>query len=220
MPDVDAVISHQEGLDRALEFACWTSLLSAPLHLRTTLQTIPPVQPVRLAESSIEPWRARLAALPAGRRIGIVWKGNPQHHNDANRSLPSLATLAPLWSVPGVQFVSVQKGQGEDEGQSPPADQPLLHLGSDSTDLLDTAAIIAQLDLVIGVDTSVAHLAALMGKPCWIMLPGQGLDWRWMHGRSDSPWYPHTVRLFRRAPDEAWTSVVERVREACAAEFA
>jgi tetratricopeptide (TPR) repeat protein len=217
---VDAVIDHQSAVDRALEFDCWTSLLSAPLHFRTTLDTIPPVDHPRPVESIVEPWRARLATLPAGHRIGLVWKGNPQHHNDANRSLPSLAALAPLWSVPHVQFVSVQKGQGEDEGRSPPAAQPLLHLGSETADLLDTAAIIAQLDLVIGVDTSVAHLAALMGKPCWIMLPSQGLDWRWMHGRSDSPWYPQTVRLFRRAADEEWAAVVERVREACAVEFA
>ena len=217
---VDAVVDHQGAVDRASGFDCWTSLLSAPLHLRTTLETIPPVEPVRLAEPVVEQWRARLATLPAGRRIGLVWKGNPQHHNDANRSLPSLTAVAPLWSVPDLQFVSLQKGQGEEEGQSPPAAQPLLHLGSETTDLVDTAAIVAQLDLVICVDTSVAHLAASMGKPCWVMLPSQGLDWRWMHTRSDSPWYPDTLRLFRRAADEDWSSVIERVREACVAAFA
>jgi tetratricopeptide (TPR) repeat protein len=217
---VDAVLDHRGGLERASSFDCWTSLLSAPLHLRTTLDTIPPVNPLRPAESVVEHWRSRLATLPAGRRIGLVWKGNPRHHNDANRSLPSLAALAPLWSVPDMQFVSLQKGQGEEEGQSPPAAQPLMHLGSETTDLSDTAAIIAQLDLVICVDTSVAHLAASMGKPCWVMLPGQGLDWRWMHARTDSPWYPQTVRLFRRAADESWSAVIERVREACVAEVA
>jgi tetratricopeptide (TPR) repeat protein len=217
---VDAVLDHRGALDRASGFDCWTSLLSAPLHLRTSLATIPPVGPLRPAEPVVEHWRSRLATLPVGRRIGLVWKGNPQHHNDANRSLPSLATLAPLWSVPDMQFVSLQKGPGEEEGQSPPAGQPLLHLGSQTTDLLDTAAIIAQLDLVICVDTSVAHLAATVGKPCWVMLPGQGLDWRWMHTRTDSPWYPQTLRLFRRAADESWSSVIERVRAACVAEFA
>ena len=217
---VDAVVDHQGGVDRAAGFDCWTSLLSAPLHLRTTLDTIPPVDPVRPAESIVEYWRTRLAPLPAGRKVGLVWKGNPKHHNDANRSLPSLATLAPLWSVPDVQFVSLQKGQGEDEAQSPPAGQPLLHLGSETADMVDTAAIIAQLDLVICVDTSVAHLAANVGTPCWVMLPSQGLDWRWMHTRTDSPWYPQTLRLFRHAADENWVSVIERVREACVAEFA
>jgi tetratricopeptide (TPR) repeat protein len=217
---VDAVLDHQGAVDRASGFDSWTSLLSAPLHLRTTLNTIPPVEQVKPAESVVEHWRSRLAALPAGRRIGLVWKGNPKHHNDANRSLPSLTALAPLWGVPDMQFVSLQKGQGEEDGQSPPAGQPLLHLGSETTDLMDTAAIIAQLDLVISVDTSVAHLAASVGKPCWVMLPSQGLDWRWMHTRTDSPWYPQTLRLFRRAADESWSSVIERVREACVAQFA
>ncbi|MGF6724702.1 tetratricopeptide (TPR) repeat protein [Paraburkholderia sp. GAS41] len=217
---VDAVMDHHGAAPRAAGFDYWTSLLSAPLHLNTTLDTIPPVDPVRPAESIVEQWRSRLATLPAGRKIGLVWKGNPKHHNDANRSLPSFATLAPLWSVPDLQFVSLQKGAGEDEVQSPPAGQPVLHLGSQTADMVDTAAIIAQLDLVICVDTSVAHLAATVGKPCWVMLPNQGLDWRWMHTRTDSPWYPQTMRLFRRAPDESWASVVERVRAACVAEFA
>ena len=154
-----------------------------------------------------------------GRKIGLVWKGNTKHHNDANRSMPSLATLAPLWSVPGLSFVSLQKGQGEDEARNPPAEQPLLDLGSRVTDFADTAAIIAQLDLVICVDTSTAHLAASLGKPCWVMLPEKDVDWRWMHERDDSPWYPHTLRLFRRAPGEGWAASVERVRQACVERF-
>jgi hypothetical protein len=161
-----------------------------------------------------------LATLPPGRKIGLVWKGNPKHHNDANRSLPSLATLAPLWSVPGVSFVSLQKGQGEEEGQSPPAGQPLLHLGTDLTDFADTAAIIGELDLVICVDTSAAHIAASLGKPCWVLLPREDIDWRWMREREDSPWYPQTLRLFRQAADESWSAAVERVRLACIATFA
>jgi ADP-heptose:LPS heptosyltransferase len=87
------------------------------------------------------------------------------------------------------------------------------------TDLADSAAIVAQLDLVICVDTSIAHLAASLGKPCWVMLPEKDVDWRWMHERSDSPWYPHTLRLFRRERGEEWTAVVERVRQACVARF-
>ena len=217
---VDAVLDHQGALRLASGFDRWTSLLSAPLHLHTTLDTIPAAGHLKIAEPLLDQWRSRLAALPAGRKVGLVWKGNPRHHNDANRSLPSLTTLAPLWSVPDVQFVSLQKGQAEDEAQCPPDGQPLLHLGSEVADLADSAAIIAQLDLVICVDTSIGHLAASMGKPCWIMLPGHGIDWRWMHERSDSPWYPHTVRLFRQAADESWPAVVERVREACMVEFA
>ena len=216
---VDSVLHHDTAAARASDYDCWTSLLSAPLHLRTTVDTIP--RPVRLAaeESLVEKWRPVLDALPPGRKIGLVWKGNAKHHNDANRSIPSLVTLAPLWSVAGLSFVSLQKGQGEDEARHPPPDQPLLHVGSMVTDLADSAAIVAQLDLVICVDTSIAHLAASLGKPCWVMLPEKDVDWRWMYERSDSPWYPHTLRLFRRERGEEWTAVVERVRQACVARF-
>jgi tetratricopeptide (TPR) repeat protein len=216
---VDAVLDHETALSRAPEYDYWTSPMSVPLHLRTTIDTIP--DPVRLTPDPllVDHWRARLATLPPGRRIGLVWKGNPRHHNDANRSLPSLATLVPLWSVPGVSFVSLQKGQGEEEGQSPPAGLPLLHLGTALSDFVDTAAIIGELDLVICVDTSAAHIAASLGKPCWVLLPREDIDWRWMREREDSPWYPQTLRLFRQAAEESWSTVVERVRLACIAEF-
>ncbi|MGC6693169.1 glycosyltransferase family 9 protein, partial [Burkholderia pseudomallei] len=84
-------------------------------------------------------------------------------------------------------------------------------------DFGDTAAIVAQLDLVVCVDTSTAHLAASLGKPCWVLLPNQDVDWRWMHDRDDSPWYPGTVRLFRRGRDESWIQLAERLRVAFAA---
>ncbi|PLZ02047.1 hypothetical protein CY652_12880 [Burkholderia sp. WAC0059] len=209
---VDEVLDHDAAQARALTFDCWTSLLGVPLHLRGEA-TVPAVY-LRPDAALVEAWRARLEALAPGRRVGLVWKGNPRHHNDANRSLPSLAALAPLWNVAGVRFVSLQKGQGEHEAQSPPAGQPLLHLGSDAADLADTAAIVAQLDLVICVDTSVAHLAASLGTPCWVMLPAHDVDWRWMHGREDSPWYPGG-RLFRQAGEGgAWAGLVGRVGRA------
>jgi hypothetical protein len=216
---VDAMLDHDTARAQSSDYDCWTSLLSAPLHLRTSMDTIP--RAVRLATEPelVERWRPVLDALPPGRKIGLVWKGNANHHNDANRSIPSLAMLAPLWSVPGLSFVSLQKGRGEDEARHPPADQPLLDLGSRVTDFADSAAIIAQLDLVICVDTSIAHLTASLGKPCWVMLPEIDIDWRWLHDRSDSPWYPHTLRLFRRAPDEDWSMPVERVRQACVERF-
>ncbi|VWD22773.1 putative TPR repeat protein [Burkholderia lata] len=217
---VDAVLDHETATAQAAQFDYWTSLLSAPMHAGTTLDTIPP--PVRLAPdpARVAHWRARLDALPAGPRVGLVWKGNPKHHNDAHRSLPSLALLTPLWSVPGVSFVSLQKGQGEDEARQPPGGLPLLHLGSEIDDFADTAAIVAQLDLVVCVDTSTAHLAASLGKPCWVLLPNQDVDWRWMHDRDDSPWYPGTVRLFRRGRGDTWIQLAERLREAFAAHFA
>ncbi|CAB3758477.1 hypothetical protein GQ57_03020 [Burkholderia sp. MSh2] len=217
---IDAVLDHETATAQAAQFDYWTSLLSAPMHTGTTLDTIPP--PVRLAPdpARVARWRARLDVLPAGPRVGLVWKGNPKHHNDAHRSLPSLALLTPLWSVPGVQFASLQKGQGEDEACQPPGGLPLLHLGSEIDDFADTAAIVAQLDLVVCVDTSTAHLAASLGKPCWVLLPNQDVDWRWMHDRDDSPWYPGTVRLFRRGRDESWIRMAERLRGAFAAHFA
>lgn len=216
---VDAVLDHDAALAGASSYDCWMSLLSAPLYLRTTIDTIPHAAQFALEPALVEQWRPALDALPPGRRIGLVWKGNAKHHNDANRSIPSLATLAPLWSVPGLSFASLQKGQGEDEARDPPAGQPLLDLGAKVTDFADSAAIVAQLDLVICVDTSIAHLAASLGKPCWVMLPERDIDWRWLHGRDDSPWYPHTLRLFHRAAGEDWPMSVERVRQACVERF-
>ncbi|WP_233834603.1 tetratricopeptide repeat protein [Paraburkholderia sp. ZP32-5] len=216
---VDAVLDHSTALARVSTYDCWTSLLSVPFYLRTTIDTIPRPTRLQLDPALIEQWAPALDALPPGHRIGLVWKGNAKHHNDVHRSLPSLATLAPLWTVPGLSFVSLQIGQGDDEARNPPADQPLLDIGSRVTDLADSAAIVAQLDLVICVDTSIAHLAASLGKSCWMMLPERDVDWRWMHEREDSPWYPHTLRLFRRAPGEGWADSVERVRRACIERF-
>jgi hypothetical protein len=138
----------------------------------------------------------------------LVWKGNPQFENDADRSLPGLDVLAPLWQVAGVQFISLQKGAGEDQAMQPPAGLPLLHLGSQITDFADTAAIVAGLDLVICVDTAIAHLAGALGKPSWLLLPHYKTDWRWLEGRADSPWYPGVMRLFRQSASAGWTGVV------------
>ena len=217
---VDVVLTHEAGRASSARYDYWTSPLSVPLYLGTTLEAIP--APIRLKPDPalVESWRVRLAGLPPGERIGLVWKGNARHQNDAHRSLRSLAMLAPLWSLPGVSFVSLQKGEGEDEALAPPVDQPLLHLGSDIGDMADTAAIVTQLDLVICVDTSIAHLAASVGTPCWVMLPAEEVDWRWMHERSDSPWYPGTIRLFRQPLGGEWPTLVEQVRQACAEAFA
>lgn len=218
---VDEVVEHAVAQERARdgEFACWVSPMSMPLRLGLSgdarEDALSPDVYLTPEPALVEQWRGRFDALPRGLRVGLVWKGNPQHHNDAFRSLPSLAALAPLWGVADVSFVSLQKGEGEDEARTPPAGQSLLHLGSDVSDLADTAAIVAQLDLVIGVDTAVAHLASSVGTPCWIMLPAQDIDWRWLHGREDSVWYSK-VRLFRQRVQGAWVEVVERVSGALA----
>lgn len=208
---VDAVLSSEAGIERAGGFDWWTSVMSVPHYLHTTIDTVPRAAYLRADPARVEAWRRRLDALPAGPRIGLVWKGNPLHDNDAHRSMPSLASLAPMWSLQGVSFVSLQKGQGEDEARNSPPGQPLLHLGSEVTDMAETAAIIEQLDLVICVDTSTAHLAGSLGKPCWVMLSARGTDWRWMRERSDSPWYPHTLRVFRQPSPGDWDAVVRQV---------
>jgi tetratricopeptide (TPR) repeat protein len=212
---VDAVYCA-EGNARCPVHDYWGLPLSIPLHCKTTLETIPATLPyLRACPERMQRWRQRLP--DPGFKIGLVWKGNPKHSNDANRSLPDLRTLAPLWRArPDAVFVSLQKGAGEDEALRPPSDQPLIHLGTDIEDFADTAAILAQLDLLICVDTAVAHLAGALNKPCWILVPGIGMDWRWMLGRDDSPWYPGVMRLFRQAADESWGRVIQALAQALA----
>lgn len=188
----------------------WTFLLSIPRHLGTTLGTVPANLPyLHPLPDRLAHWMPRLAVQ--GKRIGLVWKGNPSHADDAHRSLPNLTTLAPLWSVPGISFFSLQKGQGEEEAANPPDGQAIETLGTGIRDFADTAAIIAQLDLVISVDTATAHLAGALGKPCWVMLSFTSTDWRWLHERTDSPWYPGVMRLFRQPSPGDWASVIETV---------
>ncbi|MBF0128219.1 MAG: pilus assembly protein PilF, partial [Magnetococcales bacterium] len=191
----------------------WIFLLSLPDRLGTTEETIPVAIPyLRPPADRLSHWRNRLAGL-RGLRVGLVWRGDPDHPNDRNRSLPGLTRLAPLWSVPETTFISLQKGRGEQEALPPPPDQPLLHLGGEIRDFADTAAIVAHLDLVITIDSAVAHLAGALGKRCWILLATPKTDWRWQLDRADSPWYPETTRLFRQSRPGDWSEVVSRVAQ-------
>ena len=177
--------------------------------------TVPYIHATR--ESAVE-WRKRLdAAAPKSfNRIGITWAGNPRHPNDRRRSA-ALSDLAPLGRLRDVVLVSLQKG--------PPADQiagyfgraPLINLGPDIENLENTMGIMANLDLVVTVDTSVAHLAGAMGLPTWIMIPSPP-DWRWLIDRIDSPWYP-TARLFRQTVHRQWSDVVDRIATATRERF-
>lgn len=191
----------------------WTFPLSIPLHCGLSLDTIPASLPYLSAlPERLARWQTR---LPKSRpRVGLVWKGHGGHGNDARRSLAGLAQLKPLWSVPGVAFVSLQKDAGEEEARQAPQGQPLTHLGSELADFADTAAIVAQLDLVICVDTAIAHLTGALGKPCWLLLTDYRTDWRWLRGLEDSPWYPGLLRLFRQGKGESWDAVIARVAEA------
>lgn len=206
----DEVVTHG---DQFPDHDYWAFAWSLPLRLSTRLDTIPARLPYLHAEPDrVAQWKPRLPGI--GFKVGLVWKGAKDHRNDVNRSLPSLATLSPLWEVPGVSFVSLQKRQGEEEALSPPPGQPLLPLGQDMKDFADSAAIVAGLDLVICVDTSMAHLAGALGKPVWVLLPAWGTDWRWLQEREDSPWYPGAMRLFRQKTPGDWTATVADVARA------
>lgn len=222
-PALEPLLATLEGVDRLAPAAgeqeiethdYWTYLLSLPGLIGTRLETIPAEVPYL---SALPERRTRWAPrVPQGGfRVGLVWKGNPELANDRNRSLPGLSVLRPLWEVPGVTFVSLQKGVGEDEAADPPADQPLIDLGRLIQDFGDTAALIDALDLVISVDTAPAHLAGALGKRCFCLLPSEGLDFRWLLERSDSPWYP-TMTLFRRPLGATWEVVIPQVASALA----
>ncbi|WP_112172266.1 tetratricopeptide repeat protein [Paraburkholderia unamae] len=207
----DVVLTTDE-VAKAPSHDYWTFLLSLPLRLATTLDSIPAGIPyLRAAPDRLSAWSPRLPA--AQRRIGLVWAGNAAQNNDANRSLPGLATLAPLWDVPGVHFVSLQKGQREEEAVAPQSGQSLTHLGGDIEDFADSAAIVAQLDLVICVDTAIAHLAGALGTPCWVLLPSVNAGWRWLDERTDSPWYPGAMRLFRQRHLDDWAPTLLEVAQ-------
>lgn len=206
---VDTVISFDEKVPVS-GWDFWTPPLSIPYYCKTRIDSIPATLPyLKALPDQIAKWES---ILPADNiRVGLVWKGSPKFENDADRSIHRLNLLAPLWAVPKVRFISLQKGSGEDEAEHPPAGLSLIHLGSGIKDFADTAAIVASLDLVICVDTAVAHLAGALGKPCWVLLPYYKTDWRWLTGRTDSPWYPEVMRLFRQPEMGNWTAVIAEV---------
>ena len=183
LANVDAVISLEEA-EKLKSYDYWSLMLSLPLHCgTTTFDAIPAALPyLHAPEERIRKWSQSLPVT--GYRIGLVWKGSSTHKNDQNRSISNLRTLAPLWRIPGVQFISLQKGQGEDEADNPPDGQAILALGDKLEDFADTAAIVSQLDLVICVDTAIAHLAGALNKPCWVLLGAVGTDWRWLLERA------------------------------------
>ncbi len=192
----------------------WVMPMSLALYHQTRLETIPAALPyVSTLPERVAKWRDKLPkrGKRTTRVVGLVWAGSATHRNDAQRSLPSLANLAPLADVPGIAFVSLQKGEREDEAKQPPNGLSLMPLGGLIQDFADTAAIIESLDLVITVDTAVAHVAGALGKPCWVLLPWLGVDWRWLMDRDDSPWYPGVLRLFRQGKAGDWAGVVNEV---------
>jgi len=179
-------------------------LMSLPGAFDTTLDTIPTSVPYLNAPGKrARLWRDRLAGM--GRpRIGLVWSGKPTHKNDHNRSI-ALQRLKPLLSVLGAQFVSLQQEYRASD-LAALGRLPIRRFDDLLTDFADTAALIGELDLVITVDTAVAHLAGAMARQLWLLLP-HVQDWRWLRKRNDSPWYP-TAKLFRQPQIGDWDGAI------------
>jgi tetratricopeptide (TPR) repeat protein len=195
------------------DYNFWVSLMSVPSCVGTELTTIPADVPYLFAdEAKAEQWRQRLHAVAGSRpKVGLVWAGSPTFGNDRYRSMP-LAALAPLCDLTGVAWFNLQKGAAQTQLAHLPETLRPHDLTADLNDFADTAALIDGLDLVISVDTSVAHLAGALGKPVWVLLPANS-DWRWLENRSDSPWYP-SARLFRQTTLGDWAPVIAQVRDA------
>jgi len=202
------------------DFDMHCPLLSLPLAFGTTLETVPARIPYLGApEAKASAWRDRLGAHEK-KRIGLVWAGNPRKELPGSNRIDRLRSMAferlkPLFGIAGCEFYSLQKG---DDAVAQLRESPLRHRVIDWTDDLhdfsDTAALVDNLDLVIAVDTSVAHLAGALGKPFWL-LNRDGTCWRWLLGRDDSPWYP-TARQFRQDDSRDWDGVIARVAGALA----
>lgn len=201
---VDEVVSAGDPIP-VFDVHCY--LMSLPWHCGTTLANIP--AEARYLEAPRSTAVQALGPHTGERRVGLAWAGNPIHQRDKIRSIP-LARLAPLLNAPNTRYFSLQKGASTADLSSVPEARDVVNLDRALRSFSDTAAIIEELDLVITVDTSVAHLAAALGKPTWLLLP-KVPDWRWMIGRDDSPWYP-SMRLIRQTVRRDWDGVVARVR--------
>jgi tetratricopeptide (TPR) repeat protein len=208
LPGIDHLAAEGEPLP---PFDVHAPLLSLPGLLGTTLATVPADVPYLAADPAlIETWGQRLAAVP-GFRVGIAWQGNPHHKWDHFRSVP-LGAFAPLARVEGISLVSHQKGPGSEQLVAVKGRLPVVDFGDKlgaSGPFPDTAALMRGLDLVVTVDTATAHLAGALGVPVWVVL-STIVDWRWLLGRDDSPWYPG-MRLFRQRRLGDWGDVFARV---------
>jgi Flp pilus assembly protein TadD/ADP-heptose:LPS heptosyltransferase len=212
---VDGVVSEGESLPAVDAVA---QMMSLPLLTGTRVETIPGDVPYLFAEPERVTRWARHLARRDGFRIGLVWQGNPDPMVDRGRSI-ALAALAPLARIPGVRLIALQKGPGSEQVEAVAPGMVVETLGEDFDGgpdaFVDTAAVMAGLDLVISTDTAAAHLAGALGRPVWILLKALP-EWRWLgEDRGDSPWYP-TARLFRQARglrpgEDRWAPVVERL---------
>ena len=174
---------------------------------------------LRADPARVETWRTRLDRLIPGRyrRVGLVWGGRPTHNNDRWRSA-SLAAFAQVASVPGIALVSLQKGPPASQASQYFGAAPLVNLGAEISDFEDSMAILESLDLLVTVDTSMAHIAGAMGKPVFVLL-ARASDWRWLLNRTDTPWYP-SMTLFRQSATGVWDDVMKQVAARVALDMA
>ncbi len=194
---ITAIATDEKNLP-PFQFHC--PLASLPLAFGTTLETIPAKIPyVTAPPDRIKAWRNRLDPADSRIRVGLSWAGQPKHRNDRRRSM-RLEQFSPLAEVKSARFFSLQKGMAATQSSAPPPGMDFVDWTPDLHNFAETAALITNLDLIICVDTSVAHLAGAMGKPVWLLLPFVP-DWRWMENRTDSPWYP-TLKSFASPPRE------------------
>lgn len=202
VPGVGEVVTNRGALP---SFDVHAPVMSLPRILGTTLETVPAAIPyLRPPRRSV--WSPKQAERSL--KIGLAWAGDPRHRNDRRRSL-SLDRFRPLINQKGTSWYSLQVGKLSAEITRRGLERVLPDWGSRFQDFGDTADAVAELDLVIAVDTAVAHLAGALGKPVWTLLPFEA-EWRWMIGREDSPWYP-TMRLFRQSSPGDWDEVLKRV---------
>jgi hypothetical protein len=203
MPEITSVFS---GPTPAPEFDVHAPLMSLPRMFGTRLESIPGETPYlhSLPGSTVPQELASCAQF----RVALVWSGNPNHHNDRNRSV-SLGSLEELISAEGAQFFSLQLGRTAADVEWLRA-QKIIDLSPHLADYAATAACLEKIDLLITVDTSVAHLAGALGRPVWMLLPACN-DWRWLEKREDSPWYP-SMRLFRQPQLRDWKTPITRMR--------
>ncbi|OYD81072.1 tetratricopeptide repeat protein [Azospirillum brasilense] len=208
LPGVERLVARGDPLP---DFDLECPLMSLPRAFGTRLGEVPTAVPYLQPDPQrAAAWSERLADGP-GLRVGLVWAGNPRFPGDALRS-PRLAGLRPVLDVPGVRFFGLQMGPGREDLEGMAMPPSFMDLGPEIADFADTAAIMANLDLVISSCTGPAHLAGALGVPVWVVLP-LSPDWRWLLGREDSPWYP-TARLFRQTRVGDWAEVAGRVADA------
>jgi len=194
--------------DAVPDFDVCARLLSMPLAFKTRIDSIPATIPYLRPSDAVLPRSRQDIGRGTRPKVGIVWAGSPHHNNDRHRSI-ALRALLPAFAQAGVQLFSLQKDLRDGDAELLRGCGHITHLGDELASFDDAAAIVSALDLVVSVDTALAHLAGALGKPVWILLPFIP-DWRWLLDRPDSPWYP-TARLFRQQRLGEWDAVIAQV---------